>query len=171
MPSMSDHQLLDRVSIWLATGLGVGLVAPAPGTIGGLWGLPLVCALGKLDTAQQAAVLAVLILLSVGICTLAARAMGMGKDPGAIVLDEILSLPIVFLGVPTRDAATLIAGFLVFRVMDISKPWPIRRLERLPRGLGVMADDVLAGVFACGLLHGLQWLDRIFVWGMFSTAA
>jgi phosphatidylglycerophosphatase A len=159
MPTMSERNPTSRGAMWLATGLGVGLVTPAPGTIGGLWGLPLAWAVGHLEPALQVTAVMALVFAAVAICTLAARALGGGKDPQAIVLDEIVALPIVFLGVWQRSPAIWIAGFLLFRVFDISKPPPCKQLERLPAGWGIVADDCVAALYACLALHGLLWLD------------
>jgi phosphatidylglycerophosphatase A len=75
------------------------------------------------------------------------------KDPGAVVIDEVAGQLITFLFVP-RDAGlwALVAGFFAFRLFDIWKPYPISRLESLESGLGVMADDVLAGAYAATLM-------------------
>jgi phosphatidylglycerophosphatase A len=157
---MGESNLTNRSAMWLATGLGVGLVTPAPGTIGGLWGLPLAWAVGLLVPVLQVTVVVVLVFAAVAICTLAARALGGGKDPQAIVLDEIVALPIVYLGVWQRGPAIWIAGFLLFRLFDISKPPPCRQFERLPAGWGIVADDCVAALYACLALHGLLWLDN-----------
>lgn len=143
-------------SVWLATGFWAGFFPTAPGTVGSLWGLPLAWGLSFLPLAGQLATIALLFAASVPLCTRAARELGR-KDPGQIVWDEIVSLGVVFLGVPVQGP-TLLVGFLLHRLFDISKPPPIRRLEQLSDGLGIMADDMLAGAYACGALHGLLWL-------------
>jgi phosphatidylglycerophosphatase A len=109
----------------------------------------------------QLAVLVVICLLGIPLCTRAARDLGGKKDPGAIVWDEIVSMPITFLLVPMTSPAVVIVGFLLNRVFDISKPPPARQLERLPDGLGIMADDLAAGVYSCGVLHLLLALGWI----------
>lgn len=150
-------------AVWVATGLGVGLVPFAPGTVGTLWGIPLAWALGHLPWWGSLASIAVLCGAGIPVCTAAARRLGR-KDPGAVVLDEIASLPITFYLVldytwsPARMAAVLVAGFVLHRVFDITKPPPARRLEQLPEGLGIMADDWSAGVWSCLLLHAALWL-------------
>lgn len=160
-PTMGDRGLATRGAVWLATGLGLGLVSPAPGTVGGLWGLPLAWAIGCLpDTAAQALAIALVGLLGVATCSVAARSLGGSKDPQAIVLDEIAALPIAYLGVAEKTTPIWLAGWLLFRLFDIAKPWPIRYLERLGRGWGIMADDWMAAAYACAVLHALLWLDR-----------
>ncbi len=172
MPPMNDIKPQGKFALWIATGLGVGLVSPAPGTIGGLWGLPLAWAVGLLP-GENAQLLAIVLLglASVAICSAAARALGGSKDPQSIVLDEIAALPIVFLGVEPAGPAVWLAGWLLFRLFDITKPMPICLFERLPGGWGIMADDWAAAAVACAALHGLLWLDRAADWGMFAVAA
>lgn len=163
---------IDRAATWVATGLGVGWVTPAPGTIGGLWGLPLAWAVAQLPTpAAQVAAIACLLAVSVGICTAASRALGDLKDPGEIVLDEIAVLPIVFLGVTNHSPGTWLLGWLLFRLFDITKPPPVRQAERLPQGWGIVADDALAAGYACLALHGLLWLDQAAGWNRLVAAS
>ncbi|HVX11340.1 MAG TPA: phosphatidylglycerophosphatase A [Pirellulales bacterium] len=138
------------IATFLATGFGVGLVPFAPGTFGALWGLPLAWGLEHLPIAAQVAVIIALFGVGVPICTAAARHLGGRKDPGSIVLDEIASLPVVFLLLPLQGWSwtVAVAGFALHRLFDISKPPPARQLERLPDGLGIMADDFAAAVYA-----------------------
>jgi phosphatidylglycerophosphatase A len=108
---------------------------------------------------MQAAVIAAVCAAGIPLCTAAARRLGGRKDPGSIVFDEIASLPITFFLVPLDRPATVIAGFLLHRVFDILKPQPARALERLPDGLGIMADDWIAGLYSSLALHLLVWLN------------
>ena len=166
---MAEHNQSNRSAMWLATGLGVGLVTPAPGTIGGLWGLPLAWIMGEFDPCAQRVMIVLLILAAVAICTLAARALGGEKDPSAIVLDEIVALPIVYLGIETKTPVIWIVGFLLFRVFDISKPFPVRQSERLPAGWGVVADDCVAAGYAWASLHTLLRLDGALKFGWLAA--
>jgi phosphatidylglycerophosphatase A len=152
-------------SVWLATGLGVGFLRPAPGTLGAVWGVPLWLAIGQLPSlAWQVAAIALLVAVGVPICTRAARALAASnptadaKDPPSIVWDELATVPIVYACAPLAcDCATwLVAGFALHRLMDITKLWPCRQLERLPEGLGIMADDVMAALYAGGAYY-LAW--------------
>lgn len=163
MPDSTVHPQPARwtPAVWAATGLGFGLSPVAPGTVGALWGLPLAWGLGQTPLWVQLAVIVVICLLGIPLCTRAARDLGGKKDPGAIVWDEIVSMPITFLLVPMTSPAVVIVGFLLNRVFDISKPPPARQLERLPDGLGIMADDLAAGVYSCGVLHLLLALGWI----------
>jgi phosphatidylglycerophosphatase A len=100
---------------------------------------------------------ALLGLAGIWLCGYTARALGV-HDHGGIVWDEIVGLLITLIAVPP-DWRWLLAGFLLFRLFDILKPWPIRWLDRrVGGGFGIMIDDVLAGLFALLCLHGLIWL-------------
>jgi len=146
-------------AVWLATGLGVGFVPIAPGTFGALWGLPLAWGIQQIgDWQWQVLAIAAVCLAGIPICTAAVRDLGGRKDPGSIVLDEIASLPITFFLVPMDSVGVVAAGFALHRLFDISKPPPIRQIEHLPDGLGVMADDWMAGVYSCAALHLLLWV-------------
>lgn len=138
----------------LGTGFGFGYVPLVPGTVGTLWGLPLVWALQNsgLPLIVQLVITALLFLVGIPICSRAAKLMGK-EDPGQIVFDEIAALPVVFLVANTElDFITGIAGFLWFRLFDIVKPWPVRRFDRWHGGLGIMADDVAAALYAAAAL-------------------
>lgn len=152
---------LGRLATVLATGLGVGFFSIAPGTVGTVWGLPLAWGLQHLSPPIEAALIIVFFLAAVPICTRAARHLGGLKDPGSIVLDEIVSLPIVFFLIPMTDWKIAAAGFVLHRIFDVTKPPPARQLERLPEGLGIMADDVAAAVYANLALQLVVWLGVI----------
>ena len=154
-------------SVLVATGLGAGFSPVMPGTVGSLWGLPLAWGIAQIPAlaglpalAWQAAAIVLLCLVGVPLCTAAGKQFGR-KDPGAIVWDEIAAVPIVFWLVPgerMQSPLILAVGFLLFRIFDITKLPPIKRLEALPRGLGVMADDWLAAVYAAAAMQVLLWL-------------
>jgi phosphatidylglycerophosphatase A len=151
---------------WLASGLGVGLVPKAPGTFGALWGLALaygianIPAIGGLPAVVwQVGLIVAVALMGVPLSAAAARELG-AKDPGVVVFDEISSVPITFFLVPAErfgEPAVLILGFALNRFMDVVKPPPARQLERLPGGWGIMADDWMAGVYSCLVLHAVLW--------------
>jgi phosphatidylglycerophosphatase A len=171
-PSPPHSPWLDP-SLIVATCGWVGRIPFAPGTFGSLVGLPLSLATGaaaawlagwsgQRDPATtilvEIALIAALVLASIPLCTRAARLLGT-EDPGAIVLDEAVAVPTVLALVPVaaRHAAVLAAAFVLFRVFDILKPPPIRQTERLPEGLGIMADDQVAAGFAAAGLAALRW--------------
>ena len=142
-------------AVWFATGLGIGLRVPAPGTFGAIWGLPLAWVVGQTGPwwAQLLAISA-LLLMGVPLTQRAAQDLGGVKDPGCIVWDEIATVPLVFLWVPLDSWWIGLLGFGLHRLFDISKPWPCRQLERFPGGWGIMADDVGAGLYASLALWG-----------------
>jgi phosphatidylglycerophosphatase A len=144
---------------WLATGLGAGLWSPAPGTVGAAIGSLVAWGIGSLASpAWQIVTIVALNLAGILLCTAAGRALGGAKDHQAIIWDEIVSMPIVFLLTPLDSWTIALAGFGLHRLFDITKPPPARQLERLPDGLGVMADDWIAAAYACITLYGLAAL-------------
>jgi phosphatidylglycerophosphatase A len=159
-----------RIATWLATGFGLGLVAPAPGTFGtAIWGLPLAWAIGQLPgVGWQICAIVVANLVGIPLATAAGRVLGGKKDNQAIIWDEIATMPIVFLLVPLTNWKIALAGFFAHRLCDITKPPPARQLEHLPEGLGVMADDWIAGIYACLLMGALAWCVRSAGWGILS---
>jgi phosphatidylglycerophosphatase A len=140
----------------LATGFGIGWFPKAPGTVASLVALPFGCWLafvGDWQGVLGAAIVAS--FLGVWVCGAYAGAIGV-SDPGECVLDEIAGqwfamVPLPFMG-HAGNLSGLALAFALFRFFDIVKPWPISRLERLPGGLGIMADDILAGLVSEALL-------------------
>ncbi len=146
------------LAVWLATGFWIGLIPFAPGTWGTLWGIPLAWGISRLPAVwMQLAIIAAICVAGIPLCTAAARRLGGRKDPGSIVFDEIASLPITFFLIPLNGPWVIVAGFLLHRLFDITKPPPARALERLPEGLGIMADDWIAGLYSNLALHALVW--------------
>jgi phosphatidylglycerophosphatase A len=160
-----------RLAAFLATGFGVCRVVPAPGTIGtALFGVPFAWAVGQLPGIGWQTVASVAaFLVGVPLTTAANRALGGGKDHSSIVWDEIASVPIVFLFVPMTNWRIALAGFVLHRIFDITKMPPAAQLERLPEGLGIMADDSMAAIYACAALALLNWLDGTSGWGLLAT--
>jgi len=149
--------LPQRLLLLVATGFGLGLIPFAPGTWGSLLGLPLAWEIEQLPFWARIAMPLVLFAIGVPVCAAGARLLRL-KDPGPVVFDEIAASSVVFLGAPV-NLKTAIAGFVLFRIFDITKPWPARQLERLPGGVGIMADDYAAGAYAGVLLWLLnRWL-------------
>jgi len=145
------QRAIDAGAKLVATGLGSGYSPVAPGTAGSLVGVLLLLPLAGLAWPTQLAATAVLTLVGVFAAGRVAFLVGR-KDPGLVVVDEVAGQWITFVALPFTPV-TALAGFLLFRVMDIVKPWPARDLERLPGGWGIMADDVAAGVYAHLLLR------------------
>jgi phosphatidylglycerophosphatase A len=135
-----------RVPLWLATGFGSGYSPVAPGTAGTLVALPFGWLLWSLGPAAQIVVILLATAVAIWSAGIAAPAFGL-KDPGQIVVDEIVGLLVTVALLPA-GWVTLAAGFLAFRVFDVVKPPPCRNLERLPGGVGIVADDLMAGLYA-----------------------
>ncbi len=138
--------------ILLATGGGIGNIPFAPGTFGSAIAAPLCLLLSRLSFSAAVPCVILFILFAIRV---AGEAEGLlnKKDPGCIVIDEIAGMLVTFAGLPF-DMVTALAGFLLFRVFDILKPFPIRYLERrLTGGTGVVMDDVAAGVCANAALR------------------
>jgi phosphatidylglycerophosphatase A len=148
-----------RAPIWatlVATFFGVGRLKPGPGTWGSLatvllWFL--VSANLPVTSRLWATVIAVVAVTLIGIpaATLVARASGL-KDPQTVVIDEVAGQLVALIGVPLAWK-TFLAGLILFRVFDMWKPFPIRRLERLPEGTGIVVDDLGAGIYALAVMH------------------
>lgn len=146
----------------LTSCFGLGFLPIAPGT----WGsLPVAMIFGLLSLLGASVtiisvVMAVMILAGSYVCVRFAPAvieLTGKKDPGEVVADEFAGQAVTFLTIgglsSSQSFVTAIAGFLIFRLFDIIKPWPIRKLEKLPSGWGILADDLLAGVYALVLLR------------------
>ena len=145
-------------AVWIATCGGVGFFPIAPGTAGSAVGLVLVVVLGRAPLAQpwRSSLLAfvALGLFFLGVWAAGAAEKHFGQiDPGPVVIDEVVGQLLTFLALPGASWKWLLAGFVLFRIFDITKPWPIRKLEKLPGGWGVLADDLMAGVFAAIVLQ------------------
>jgi phosphatidylglycerophosphatase A len=138
--------LADACATFLATGFGSGYLPVAPGTAGSLVGLALFWPMAGLPFGWIAAATAVVFLLGVASATSVARQVGL-EDPGLVVVDEIVGMWISLFFVPFTPV-NILAAFLLFRFMDIVKPYPARDLEHLREGWGIMADDVMAGIYA-----------------------
>ena len=144
---------------WLAFGLGTGLSPVAPGTVGSLLGVALAWATLPLGTGAQILVAIALMLSGIAICGVSARRIGV-HDHSGIVWDEIAAMYAVLIMAPDGVIGWT-AAFLLFRLFDIWKPWPIRDLDHSMRGgLGIMLDDIIAALYAALLLGLWGWLTR-----------
>jgi len=142
---------MSRLATMLATSGGAGYAPIAPGTAGSAVGVLVFALIAPQGTAVVA--LATVAIAVAGIWA-AERAMAVfnSKDPGPVVIDEVAGQLVTLCG-HGGDWVTLVAGFLVFRLFDIVKPWPVGALEALPGGVGIMADDLMAGVYASLTLY------------------
>src|SRR6185295_15757216 len=137
---------LDLVSTVIATGLGTGFSPIAPGTFGSALGVLLFWPAHRLPGWALAVGAAVIALVGVAAGDRLATRMGV-EDPGRVVVDEVAGQWVSLLFLPWNWRVAL-AAFVAFRVMDVVKPWPARQLENLHGGWGIMADDLMAGVYA-----------------------
>ncbi len=141
--------------MWLATGFGAGLSPLAPGTVGSLVGVLFYLGLAKLPLLAYLSVVLMLAVIGVLVCGRAGRALGVTDHPG-IVWDEIVGLLITMTATPP-SWRSLVLGFTLFRLFDILKPWPVAGIDRrVAGGLGVMLDDVVAGLYALACLQILR---------------
>ena len=139
---------------WLAVGFGSGLSPVAPGTIGTLAAIPFYLLVMHWPLWAYGLVLLVGSLLGILICDSATRAIGQ-EDHGGIVWDEFMGFGVTMLAAP-QGWQWIALGFVLFRFFDVLKPWPIRWLDRhIKGGLGIMVDDLLAGLFALICLQAL----------------
>ncbi len=149
--SASPRILRDPVHL-VAFGFGAGLSPYAPGTFGTIVGIPFVLLMAPLGLMVQLALVLAGFLVGVYVCGESARRLGV-HDHGGIVWDEVVGYAITMLAAPA-EPLWLLAGFGLFRFFDIVKPWPIREADHsLKGGLGIMLDDVLAGIFAGAILY------------------
>ena len=146
---------MSRFAVALATWFGCGYFPWGPGTAGSLAAILIAAALHFWFGGGRFVLLALLILLlwpAIWASTETARQIGR-EDPGIVVIDEVLGQWLTILGATAINWKSLLAAFLLFRIFDIWKPWPIRRLEALPEGTGIVADDLAAGVFGALILY------------------
>lgn len=145
---------MNRLALFIATCGYVGYAPIAPGTFGAAVGLVLLWAVRSVgDASLEVVVIISLVVLGVWSATVAEHHAGK-TDPGIVVIDEAAGMLITMFLVPATTAA-LVVGFVLFRALDILKPWPARRLERLQGGRGIMADDIMVALYGNLAMHGL----------------
>lgn len=148
----------------LGSFFGIGLVGKGGGTVAsavtvGLWWLAARQSGSVILPFATAAAALAATLIGVYVASIMAREAGV-KDPSAVVMDEVAGQLIALIAIPV-DWKYALAGLILFRAFDIVKPPPVRNLEALPGGWGIMMDDVAAGFYALGLLHLAIW-SRLF---------
>jgi phosphatidylglycerophosphatase A len=141
-----------RFLAWtVATWFGCGRAPIAPGTVGTLGAIPVYWLAARGGPAVVAGVAVLLTFAGVWAASVVSRETGK-KDPQFVVVDEVAGMLVTMIPAGAFSWPTLAAGFVLFRLLDITKPWPIRALEKLPGGWGIVLDDIAAGaVGAVGL--------------------
>ena len=147
-----------------ATFFGIGHLRPGPGTWGSaatvlIWAALAYVLPPSVRTPVLVALAIAVTLIGIPAATLTARAVAK-KDPGFVVIDEVAGQLISLIAVPYAWK-TFLAGFILFRVFDILKPPPVRQLERLPEGTGIVLDDVGAGIYALAVMQLLLHLGLL----------
>lgn len=145
-----------RGGAWvIATWFGCGLSPFAPGTAGTLGAIPLYWLVARYGPAGVGITAIGISLAGVWAASVVVRELGQ-KDPQVVVVDEVAGLLVTMAPMAAWSWRAVVAGVILFRLLDITKPWPIRALEKLPGGWGVVMDDVAAGVAGAGLMAALR---------------
>lgn len=144
-----------RLGLFIATCGYIGYVPIAPGTFGSAAGLVAYALVRSADSyIVEAVTIVALFVIGVWSATEAEHHFG-GIDPAPVVMDEVVGMLITLAFLPVNWVGAFV-GFLVFRLLDVYKPWPAARFEQLPGGLGIMADDGMAAVYGNLLMRGLM---------------
>lgn len=152
-------ELIKRPLCFLGLGFGTGLSPKAPGTVGTLAAIPIYCVMQNLSFLNYILITVFAFVVGVWICQKSAEWLGK-DDPSAVVWDEIVGYLVTMIAAPS-GWQWLVIGFVLFRLFDIWKPWPISWCDKnLHGGLGIMVDDVVAGLFA---LTVIQLIMTIYV--------
>lgn len=147
---------MNQVALFVASFGYVGFFPIAPGTAGSLAALALFAFVRWVGMpAFELATIVAVLIVGVWSANGAERALGR-KDPGPVVIDEVLGMLITLAWLPVSMAGVVL-GFLLFRLFDIVKPYPAGRLEHLPGGYGIMLDDAMAGVYSYLVLRACMW--------------
>ncbi|HVW04770.1 MAG TPA: phosphatidylglycerophosphatase A [Vicinamibacterales bacterium] len=144
---------MTRLAIAIATSAGAGYFPIAPGTVGSAVGIVIYLLTRQMGPSWQIGLLVAISLVGIWAADVAERHC-QREDPGHVIIDEVAGqlMTLLLLNVGIVGAAI---GFFVFRILDIIKPWPARQLESLHGGLGIMADDLMAGVYGWIIMWGL----------------
>jgi len=154
-PTLSD--VIKRPAVLLACGLGAGLIPKAPGTFGTLAAIPLFLWMQHLSMLSYLLITAAFFVMGIWLSTEAIKIFHR-DDPSEVVWDEVVGFLITMIAAPT-GWQWLVVGFVLFRIFDIWKPWPVSLADqKLHGGLGIMLDDVIAGIYALLCIQGLHLL-------------
>lgn len=159
-----DDTLMDKLAANIATLGPVGHLPKAPGT----WGSAatvIACPFLFIPFSLTVRLIIIAAIFIIGAWAAGRAEKTFGKkDPGCVVIDEVAGQLVTFLFFPGLLTWHVLAGFLLFRLFDITKPFPVKRAEHwLPGGWGVMIDDVMAGLYAAAVLWGLRWASVTFM--------
>lgn len=146
---------MNRAAVAVATWFGCGYFPWGPGTAGSLAALIIALVLHIYSGAGRPVLLVITLLLlapAIWASTQTARLLDK-KDPSIVVIDEVLGQWVTLLGATALRWKSFCAAFLLFRLFDIWKPWPVRDFEKLPEGVGIVADDLAAGIYAALILY------------------
>lgn len=146
---------MSRLALILGTWFGCGYFPWGPGTVASLAAVLIAALLHTYQHVGRGGLVlltAALLLPGIWASTVTARLAGL-KDPGLVVIDEVLGQWVTLAGAAVFNFKSLLVAFVLFRLFDIWKPWPIRAFERLPEGLGIVADDLAAGVYGALILY------------------
>ncbi|MFC1511770.1 phosphatidylglycerophosphatase A [Candidatus Latescibacterota bacterium] len=146
LPDGHPQKFMDHAAVIFSSCLYTGYLPVAPGTWGSLWG-PVLYYLFPAVLFPRVLFIAIPVLVLTGALAATRCERFWGSDPSRVVVDEVAGILVTYLFLPVNGAVIWI-GFFLFRLFDIVKPPPARQAERLPGGWGVMADDVLAGIYA-----------------------
>lgn len=153
-PAIPDS-IWKKPSHFIAFGFGSGALPYAPGTWGTLLAIPFYLVLRTLSPASYLVALVFIILGSIWLCDKTSKEIGVHDHPG-MCIDEFVGYFVTMYNAPHRWT-WIFWGFVLFRLFDIWKPWPIRAIdEKITGGLGIVLDDVLAGIYSCIVLHILM---------------
>ncbi|MCC7185431.1 MAG: phosphatidylglycerophosphatase A [Acidobacteria bacterium] len=146
---------MKQLGVAIGTVAGVGYLPIAPGTWGSAVAVILYLVTRQWAWPAQLALLLVVTVVGIWASDVTAKALNR-EDPGPVVIDEVAG-QLVTLFMTGAGLYGAIIGFFVFRIFDIIKPWPARQLEDLPGGVGIMADDLMAGVYGWVVVTGILW--------------
>ena len=145
-------RLREKSVLFLATGCFIGNIPLAPGTFGTLAGIPICFLLSQIDIQIAVSCIIIFILAAIFISREAEKILDK-KDPGSVVIDEIAGIMVAIAGLPF-NTVIVVSGFVIFRLLDIFKPFPIKQVEmNFTGGTGIVMDDVVAGVICNAILR------------------
>jgi phosphatidylglycerophosphatase A len=151
---------VNRLALALSTWFGCGYWPKGPGTAGSLGGILVAVLLAHYAGLQPWHLLLLAAVMTPPAIWAAGRTAVIKdlEDPQIVVIDEVLGQWIALSAVAPLHTGHLVAAFVLFRVFDITKPWPVRQLESLPGGAGIIADDLMAGVYAAAVLGACRFM-------------